>query len=292
MTAVKIAAVQMTCGPKADANIAKAEAFVREAAGQGARIVMLQELFANLYFPQAMKHERYALAQPAEGHPMLARFQALAAELGVVLPVPFYERAGNALFNSVMVIDADGRRAGVYRKSHIPHAPGYEEKYYFSPGDTGFQVWPTRYGTLGVGICWDQWFPEAARAMAMKGADLLVYPTAIGADPSGQEPDSSGAWQRVMQGHAAANAIHVMAANRIGREDDEGSAIDFYGSSFIADHTGAKLAEAGTREGVILAEADFDRARAHRERWSFFRDRRPDLYGVLMGLDGRTRPAA
>lgn len=292
MTAIKIAAVQMSCGPEAEGNVAKAEARVREAAGQGARIVLLQELFATPYFPQAMKHERYALAAPAEGHPMLARFQALAAELGVVLPVPFYERAGNAFFNAVMVIDADGRRAGVYRKSHIPHAPGYEEKYYFSPGDTGFRVWPTRYGTLGVGICWDQWFPEAARAMALRGADLLLYPTAIGSDAD-EEGDSAGAWQRVMQGHAAANVVHVVAANRVGREEDEGSAIDFYGSSFIADHTGAKLAEAGRdTETLVIAEVDFDAARAHRDRWGLFRDRRPELYGVLMGMDGQARPAA
>jgi N-carbamoylputrescine amidase len=294
MTTITVAATQMACAEEREANVARAEAMVREAAGRGARIILLQELYETPYFPQSMNHALFSLAMPADGHPTLERMSALAAELEVVLPVSFFERANNAFYNSVAVIDADGGRLGLYRKSHIPHAPGYEEKYYFTPGDTGFRVWPTRYARIGIGICWDQWFPEAARCMALGGADILFYPTAIGNPPDtieDSDTDSAPAWQRAMQGHAAANAVAVVASNRVGVERANGGAIDFYGSSFIADCRGAKLAEAGRREDdVIAAELDLDAMRAHRDSWSFFRDRRTDLYGPLMTNDGATRP--
>ncbi|MSP81879.1 MAG: N-carbamoylputrescine amidase [Alphaproteobacteria bacterium] len=287
MGMVRVAATQMACTWDRAANVAKAEALVREAAAQGANIVLLQELFETPYFPQEMKAEHMALAAPADGNPLLRRMSALAAELGVVLPVSFFERANNALFNALAMIDADGSCLGVYRKSHIPHAPCYEEKYYFSPGDTGFRVWRTKVATIGAGICWDQWFPEAARVMALRGADLLFYPTAIGNDPLDREGASSGAWQRVMQGHAAANVVGVVASNRVGVERVNGSAMEFYGSSFIADGTGDKIAEMDrASEGVSVAAFDLDALRRHRDRWCYFRDRRPDLYGALLTKDG------
>ena len=291
MTRIGVAAVQMACGEDAAANLAKAEAGVREAAARGAGVVLLQELFETRYFPQAMRAERLGLARPIDGHPTLARFAALAAELGVVLPVSVFERANNATYNAVAVIDADGALLGVYRKSHIPQAPGYQEKYYFTPGDTGFRIWRTRVGPIGVAICWDQWFPEAARIMALGGADVLFYPTAIGNDPDYPGEDCAPAWQRAMQGHAAANAVCVVACNRVGREAENGRALDFFGASFVADHTGAMLAEAGRdEETVIVAEVDLAAIRAHRDAWSFFRDRRPELYGALLTKDGTTTP--
>lgn len=296
MSEITVAATQMTCGWDRQENIGKGEALVRQAAGQGAQIVLLQELFETPYFPQEMKPEHLEIAAPVEGHPMLERMSALAAELEVVLPVGFFERARNAFFNSVRVIDADGTALGTYRKSHIPHAPLYEEKYYFSPGDTGFRVWKTRHGSIGVGICWDQWFPEAARCMVLKGADILFYPTAIGSDPADPEGASRGAWQRAMQGHAASNTVAVVASNRIGVERVAGggsgaTSIDFYGSSFIADGTGEKIAEMDrTSEGVCVATIDLEALRRHRDQWSMFRDRRTDLYGPLMTLDGETYP--
>ena len=213
-----LAATQCACGWDIPANLDAAERLVREAAGRGAQIVLLQELFATPYFPIAQDARHFDLAAPAEGHPVIARFSRLAAELGVVLPVSFFERAGQAFFNSVAVVDADGAVLGVYRKSHIPDARGYQEKYYFSPGDTGFRVWDTAFGRIGVGICWDQWFPESARAMALQGAEVLLYPTAIGSDPPTPEDDSMDAWQTVQRGHAVANAMPVVAANRIGLE--------------------------------------------------------------------------
>ena len=290
MSTVTVAATQMTCGWDRDANIDQAEALIREAAGEGAQIVLLQELFETPYFPQEMKAEYFDLARPAADHPMLARMSALAAELDVVLPVSFFERANNATYNSLMIIDADGAQLGVYRKSHIPHAPRYEEKYYFTPGDTGFRVWQTRHATIGAAICWDQWFPEAARCMALQGADILFYPTAIGSDPVDTGGTSSGAWQRVMQGHAVANSVAVVASNRIGRETANGGAINFYGSSFVADATGDKLVEAGRDEaGVFVATLDLDGMHRYRDGWSLFRDRRPDLYDAVMTKDGATR---
>jgi N-carbamoylputrescine amidase len=281
---VRLAVVQMSCSDDLEENLAKAEARVREAAGNGARIVLLQELFESLYFPQLEREELFALAHPADDHPFIPRFQALAKELGVVLPLSFFEKAGQAYFNSLAMIDADGTLLGIYRKSHIPDGPGYEEKYYFNPGDTGFKTWRTRFGNVGVGICWDQWFPEAARAMALKGADLLLYPTCIGSEP----PEAGGLetkamWQRAMIGHAVCNATYLAAANRVGQE----SGAVYYGSSFISDYTGEKISEAGTSEEAILyADLDFKAAERFRAGFGFFRDRRPDLYKSLISLDG------
>jgi len=282
---VRLAVVQMGCSDRLDDNLDKAERLVREAAAGGAQIVLLQELFENLYFPQMERDELFALAHPADDHPFLERFGGLAAELGVVLPVSFFERAGQAYFNSLAMHDADGRRLGVYRKSHIPDGPGYEEKFYFNPGDTGFQAWRTRFGTIGVGVCWDQWFPEAARAMALKGADLLLYPTAIGSEPPDTgELDTRPLWRRAMIGHAVCNCTYLAAANRVGVE----GMTTFYGSSFISDYRGEVMAEAGrSEETVIYADLDLAAARSFRAGFGFFRDRRPDLYAPLLTLDGR-----
>ena len=230
MREVTVAATQTACGPDRAANVDRAEALVREAAGRGAQIVLLQELFETPYFCQDQRREHFALSRPAEGHPTLARMSALARELGVVLPVSFFERANNAHYNALQVIDADGRPLDVYRKSHIPDGPGYREKFYFNPGDTGFRVWDTAYGRIGAAVCWDQWFPEAARAMALQGAELLFYPTAIGREPQDATLDSAAHWRRVMQGHAAANLAPVVASNRVGRERAEDSEIVFYGT--------------------------------------------------------------
>lgn len=284
---MRLAVVQMACSDDLGANLAKATGFVREAAAGGADVVLLQELFEALYFPQLEREEMFALAHEVEGHPFLERFAALAAELGVVLPISFFEKANQAYFNSLAMIDADGRVLGVYRKSHIPDGLGYEEKYYFNPGDSGFRAWRTRAGTIGVGICWDQWFPEAARAMALQGADLLLYPTAIGSEP----PETGGLdtrdmWRRAMLGHAVSNSAYVAAANRVGREADA----TFYGSSFIADMTGAIVTEADReQEAVIFADVDLAEVRTFRAGFGFFRDRRPDLYDPLLTLDGRGR---
>ena len=287
MTKVTVAATQMACSWDIEANLARAEELVREAAAKGANVVLLQELFATPYFCPDQNREHFALAQPAEGNTIIARFAALAAELEVVLPVSFFERANNAYFNSLAIVDADGSVLGLYRKSHIPQAPGYEEKFYFSPGDTGFRAWETRYGTIGAGICWDQWFPECARAMALQGADILLYPTAIGSEPNHPGLDSRDHWQRVMQGHAGANLVVLAASNRIGVEESESATMTFYGSSFIAGPTGAKAAEANrTDQSVITASFDLAENRAMRAAWGLFRDRRPDLYDPLLTLDG------
>lgn len=292
MTTVTVAAVQMACTWDRDANIERAETLVREAAGRGAQIVLLPELFETPYFCKDQLPAYFELARPLADHPLLARMSRLAAELNVVLPVSFFERAGTAYFNSLLMLDADGKPLGVYRKSHIPDGPGYQEKYYFSPGDTGFKVWNTRYGVLGVGICWDQWFPECARAMALMGAELLLYPTAIGSEPQDASIDSRDHWQRVMQGHAAANVMPLIAANRIGVEQGASCTLTFYGSSFIADASGAKLTEAGrNEESVLLADFDLAALRRQRSAWGLFRDRRPELYRRLLTLDGGdTRP--
>jgi N-carbamoylputrescine amidase len=260
---------------------------VRDAAGQGAQIILLPELFETPYFCKDQDPRHFELARPRRDNETLARFAGLAAELAVVLPVSFFERAGPAHFNSLVVIDADGRDLGLYRKSHIPDGPGYQEKFYFNPGDTGFRVWPTRYGTLGVAICWDQWFPEAARAMALRGAEILFYPTAIGSEPQDPMLDSSGHWQRVMQGHAGANVMPLIAANRIGCEIGQGVEVTFYGSSFIAGPTGELIASAARdREAILVADLDLAEIARRRRAWGIFRDRRPDLYGVLHSLDG------
>ena len=290
MRTVTVAATQMACSWDREANVANAEALVREAAGDGAQIVLIQELFETPYFCKDQKQEHFALAHPVDGHPVLARMARLAAELEVVLPVSFFERANTAHYNSLAVIDADGRSLGVYRKSHIPDGPGYQEKFYFNPGDTGFRVFATRYGTIGAAVCWDQWFPEGARAMALQGAEILFYPTAIGSEPQDPSLDSKDHWQRTMQGHAAANIVPLVASNRIGKEDGESCSLTFYGASFIADQTGAKVAEApGDKRAVITASFDLDEIRAQRASWGLFRDRRPDLYGPLMTQDGGSR---
>lgn len=284
---VTVAATQMACSWDSAANIAKAERLVREAATQGAQIILIQELFETPYFCQKPNPDYLQLATTVEANEAIAHFQKVAKELQVVLPISFYERAGRARFNSIAILDADGSNLGVYRKSHIPDGPGYHEKYYFNPGDTGFKVWDTRYAKIGVGICWDQWFPEAARSMALLGAELLFYPTAIGSEPHDPSISSRDHWQRVQQGHAGANLMPLIAANRIGREEQDGYAITFYGSSFIADPFGQKVAELNeTEEGVLVHSFDLDRLEQVRSAWGVFRDRRPNLYDPLKTLDG------
>ena len=285
MREVAIAVVQMACGMDRQANTARAETLVREAADRGANVVLLPELFEHHYFCQEEDREHFALAAPAAGHPMIARMSALARELGVVLPVSFFERDENAYYNSVAMIDADGREMGIYRKSHIPLNPGYHEKYYFSPGDKGLNVWHTRYGIIGVGICWDQWFPELARAMVLQGAEILLFPSAIGSEPSDPEYDSMPPWRRVMQGHAAANLVPVAAANRIGRERGKTTEITFYGASFVADAMGAVVSGMDTEEGVSLTGFDLDAVAEQRTAWAVFRDRRPSLYGLVSATE-------
>ena len=292
MSKVTVAAMQMPCSDDKNANIALAEQQVRAAAAQGAQVILLQELFETPYFCKDQDSVYFGLAHDAQANHLVAHFQAIARELSVVLPISFFERANNAYFNSIGIIDADGESLGIYRKSHIPDSPGYQEKFYFSPGDTGFRAWQTRYARIGVAICWDQWFPEAARSMALQGAELLLYPTAIGSEPGYPDIDSSGHWQRVMQGHAAANCVPVVASNRIGLEKGASCDVMFYGSSFITDHTGSKLAEADRdSQDIITAELDLDRIRQERTAWGLFRDRRPDLYGDLLSLDGRSADA-
>jgi N-carbamoylputrescine amidase len=288
MRNITVAATQMQCGPDSHENIARAERLVRQAAGQGAQIILIQELFETPYFCQDELHAFFALAKPLSENAAVRHFAPIAKELGVVLPISVFERAGQNFFNTVVILDADGSNLGFYRKTHIPDGPGYSEKFYFSPGDTGFKVWDTRYARIGVGICWDQWFPETSRAMALMGAELLFFPTAIGSEPLAPELDSSGHWQRTMQGQAAANVMPLVASNRIGMEPGKnGTSIRFYGSSFIADHTGAKVAEANrTDETVLTAEFDLDAIAELRGYWGTFRDRRPEMYAPLLTLDG------
>ncbi|HEX2985651.1 MAG TPA: N-carbamoylputrescine amidase [Caproiciproducens sp.] len=290
MRNVKVAATQMSCSENVDDNIDKAEKLVRRAAKNGAQIILLQELFETPYFCQKEKPEYYNLASELNDNKAVRRFRQVAGELQVVLPISFYEKKNNARYNSLAVIDADGEVMGVYRKSHIPDGPGYEEKYYFNPGDTGFKVWNTRYGKIGVGICWDQWYPEAARCMALMGAEILFYPTAIGSEPENPGIDSKDHWQRCMLGHAACNLVPVVASNRIGRETAGDSSIDFYGSSFITNALGEKIAEAGrNEEAVLTAELDLDAAADQRIEWGIFRDRRPDLYKAILTYDGEVK---
>ena len=287
MKTVKVAATQMSCSWSVEENIAKAEKLVRQAAAAGAQIILLQELFETPYFCQKEKPEYYDLALPAAENRAIQHFSAVAKELAVVLPISFYERRNNARYNSIAVIDADGTNLGIYRKSHIPDGPGYEEKFYFNPGDTGFKVWQTRYATIGIGICWDQWYPETARCLALMGAELLFYPTAIGSEPNEPTVDSKDHWQMCMRGHAAANLVPVIASNRIGSETDEDSTITFYGSSFIAGPQGQLIAEADrTSEGILTAEFDRDELAALRAGWGLYRDRRPDLYRAILTYDG------
>lgn len=272
----------MACSWDREATLAKAEKLVREAAAKGADIVLLQELFETPYFCQRHDFEYMELATTLEDNPAVKRFQQVAKELDIVIPVSFFEKAGNTAFNSIAIIDADGTVLGKYRKTHIPDGMPYAEKFFFTPGDTGFKVWKTKYATIGVGICWDQWFPEAARCMALLGAEILFYPTAIGSEPVLQT-DSKPHWQRCMQGHAAANIMPVIASNRIGHEVQKDSEMTFYGSSFIADETGGLVAEADREtEGVITAEFDLDAIAQKRREWGVFRDRRPEMYGTLL----------
>jgi N-carbamoylputrescine amidase len=281
---VTFAAVQCALGGPLEQNVAKVEALVREAARKGATVILPPELFEGPYFCTKESDEFFAWAKPAEGHPTIARFAALAKELRAAIPVSFFEKAGHAYYNSVAMVDADGTVMGIYRKSHIPDGPGYEEKFYFRPGDTGFRSWKARPACLGVGICWDQWFPEAARAMLLAGADVLLYPTAIGSEPENPSLDTRDLWQRAMLGHAVCNVAPVVAANRVGNEGGQ----VFYGSSFVANQRGEKLAELGrNEEGVAVATVDLAQVRRDRASWGFFRDRRPDLYGPLSTVDGR-----
>jgi N-carbamoylputrescine amidase len=294
MTMLNAAITQMASENDWAKNCDKAERLVREAASKGAKLVLLQELFDGDYFCIEQHAAFLKRAEEIGRHKTVKRFAALAKELGVVLPVSVFERAGNAHYNTTVIVDADGSELGIYRKSHIPDGRGYQEKFYFSPGDTGFKVWDTAAGRIGLGICWDQWFPEAARAMALMGADILLYPTAIGSEPPSPGYDSSTHWQNVMRGHAAANIMPVMASNRVGRETaPDGRSDVFYGRSFIADHQGEKVTEMDrTEEGVRVAGFDLDQIRELRRSWGVFRDRRPELYGTLMTLDGKTRSAA
>lgn len=288
MRKVKVAALQFSCSKDVQENINKAEKMVREAADNGANIILLPELFERQYFCQEKRYDYYDYALPLEKNPAVNRFKEVAKELSVVIPVSFYERDINRLFNTVAMIDADGSVLGIYRKTHIPDDHFYQEKFYFTPGDTGFKVFDTRFGCIGVGICWDQWFPETARCMAVQGAEMLLYPTAIGSEPI-LDVNSSGHWRRVMQGHAAANLMPVVAANRIGVETVEpckenagqSSSLDFYGCSFIADATGDIIASAKQEETILYGEFDLDVLKEERLSWGLFRDRRPETYIVM-----------
>jgi N-carbamoylputrescine amidase len=288
MSTITLAATQMACSWDREANLEKAERLIREAAARGANVVLIQELFETPYFCKDHDSSHFELARPLQGHPAVERFRELARELDVVLPVSVFERANKAFYNSLVMVDAGGAVLGSYRKSHIPEGPGYHEKFYFSPGDTGFRVFDTKFARLGVAICWDQWFPETARCLALKGAEVLLYPTAIGSEPQDATIDSSAHWQRTMQGHAAANIMPLVASNRIGSETGEKYSMTFYGSSFIASPTGEKLAEADrSTETVLTATFDLDEVRRYRQAWGIFRDRRPDLYHSILSLDGR-----
>lgn len=289
---VRVASLQFSCSDDVSSNVAKAERLVRDAHAQGAHMVLIQELFEGHYFCQAQREDFFSRAHPREGHPTIAHMQKLAKELAVVIPVSFFEEANNAHYNSIVVIDADGTDLGVYRKSHIPDGPGYQEKFYFNPGDTGFKVFKTMYATIGVAICWDQWFPECARAMALMGAEVLFYPTAIGSEPQDGELDSSAHWRRVMQGHAGANLVPLVASNRVGVEVVETergpSKITFYGTSFIAGPLGEIVASADEKnEAVLVATFDLNKIKTKRHSWGVFRDRRPELYKVLLTSDGQ-----
>ncbi len=276
---IKVAAVQAAFGEDMGVNIAKVEKLVRAAAKRGAQVILPPELFQGPYFCTSQEEKWFATAYPAASHPAVTALQPVAKELGVAIPVSIFERDGPAYYNSLVMVDADGEQLGVYRKSHIPDGPGYQEKYYFRPGDTGFKVWDTKFGRIGVGICWDQWFPEAARAMALMGAQVLFYPTAIGSEPHDPELDTREPWRRAMQGHAVSNVIPVVASNRIGTEQCGPAAQTYYGSSFIADHRGDIVEElARDEEGVIVHEFDLDFLDRHRAAWGFFRDRRTEFY--------------
>lgn len=287
MTHVIVATIQMSCCPDSTHNLEKAEHFVRQAASKGATIILLPELFETIYFCKDQNEAFFALAHSTTNSPLIKRFSALAKRLKVVLPISFFERANTVFYNAVAVINADGCLLGIYRKIHIPDGPGYQEKFYFTPGDTGFKVWSTYYGRIGIGICWDQWFPEVARGLALQGANLLFFPSAIGSEPATPSLDSCAHWQRVMQGQAAANLIPIIVANRTGQEIGQSCAVTFYGSSFITDVYGEILACAGrTEETLLTARFDLDAIQTTRTAWGVFRDRRPSHYHVLLTSDG------
>ena len=286
---IKVAATQMKCDWNIENNLQKAIRLIEKASEQGANIILLQELFQTPYFCIQYDEEIFKLAQPFEKNALLIKMSEVAKKHKVVLPISFFEKDNNAYFNSIAIIDADGTILGKYRKSHIPDGAGYLEKYYFNPGDTGFQVWDTTYGKIGVGICWDQWFPEVARIMALKGAEVLFYPTAIG-DEIMSTYDSSDAWQTVMQGHAAANIMPVVASNRIGSESVKNQVNGFYGKSFICNRSGKIIAEASKdKEEIILAEIDTEENHLFRRNWGLFRDRRPELYKEILSLNGELK---
>ena len=287
MREVIVAATQMACSNDTDKNVSNAEKLVRQAASKGAEIILIQELFESQYFCMDQKEELFELSKPFDNHPTIKKFSELAKELKVVLPVSFFEKANRAHYNSVAIIDADGSILGKYRKSHIPDGPGYQEKFYFNPGDTGFKVWNTKFAKIGVGICWDQWFPEAARSMVLSGAELLLYPTAIGGEPEDDGFDSSDMWQRAMIGHSASNQIPVIASNRIGTEKGIDIENYFYGRSFVTNHVGDKIAEGSRdKEEVLIGKINLSEAETLRNVWGVFRDRRPELYKGLLNLDG------
>ena len=287
MREVTVAATQMACSNETDKNVSNAEKLVRQAASEGAQIILIQELFESQYFCMDQKEELFELSKPFDDHPTIKKFSELAKELKVVLPVSFFEKANRAHYNSVAIVDADGSVLGKYRKSHIPDGPGYQEKFYFNPGDTGFKVWNTKYAKIGVGICWDQWFPEAARSMVLSGAELLLYPTAIGGEPEDDGFDSSDMWQRAMIGHSASNQIPVIASNRIGTEKGIDIENYFYGRSFVTNHVGDKIAEGSRdKEEVLIGKINLSEAETLRNVWGVFRDRRPELYKGLLNLDG------
>ena len=286
---IKVAATQMSCSWEIEENISKAKILIDKAAKKGANIILLQELFQTPYFCIQYDEKIFKLAQTFDNNKILDEMSKIAKDLNVVLPISFFEKDNNAYFNSIAVINADGNILGKYRKSHIPDGPGYLEKYYFNPGNTGFKVWETKFGKIGIGICWDQWFPEAARIMALKGAEILFYPTAIG-DELMSKYDSSSAWQRVMQGHAAANIVPVVASNRIGSETVKDQTNGFYGKSFICDRTGNIISEASKdKEEIIIAEIDIEENHLFRRNWGLFRDRRIDLYKEILTLDGEIK---
>jgi N-carbamoylputrescine amidase len=294
MRNVTVAITQMASENDWAKNCDKGEKLVREAAAKGAKLVLLQELFDGDYFCIEQHNDFLSRASELDRHPTVKRFAALAKELGVVLPISVFERAGNTQYNTTVIADADGRQLGHYRKSHIPDNPGYQEKFYFTPGDTGFKVWETAVGKIGLGICWDQWFPECARSMALMGAEMLLYPTAIGSEPTAPDYDSSTHWQNTMRGHAAANIMPVLVSNRVGTEHaPRGWSDTFYGRSFISDQFGEKVQEMDrTEEGFRLQHFDLDAIAETRRMWGVFRDRRPELYGALMTIDGKTKSAA
>ncbi len=285
MSKVKIAVSQMECSKNYEENVENAEGIVRKAASQGAQIVLLQELFATPYFCKVQDDKYFSLAQEFTNSYLIEHFSKLAKELSVVLPISFFEKDNQEYYNSVAMVDADGSVMGRYRKTHIPQGPGYEEKYYFTPGDTGFKVWKTQFATIGLGICWDQWFPETARSLALAGAEILLYPTAIGSEPKMPDYDSQPHWQRTMQGHSAANIMPVCASNRIGTENDQGVEMTFYGTSFITGFTGEIIAQCDRQtEDIKIVAMDLEEIKNVRAGWGLFRDRRPHMYSALAGI--------